>query len=260
MKKIKAVLKNYLAPFKKVLESVFEAEARVSAFWAKGAHKRLLQIQWGIVPMPEHFNHRIDLFYQWLNSRNPQWVERGVYSGLVLQGGNLLELACGDGFNARNFYSLHSNKVIACDFDPRALAAAKKYNRAQNIEYVLADIRTNMPKGKFENVIFDAAIEHFTPQEIEEVLKNIKLRLTENGILSGHTITQRAGGKHLEHHEYEFKDKSDLLRFFTGHFKHVTVFETVYPGRTNLYFWASDGILPFRDNWKDFITENSVKE
>jgi hypothetical protein len=54
----------------------------------------------------------------------------------------------------------------------------------------------------------------------------------------------------LPHHEYEFKSKEDLTRFFYPHFKNVKVFETLYPDRHNLYFWASDGIVPFMDGWK----------
>jgi hypothetical protein len=94
-----------------------------------------------------------------------------------------------------------------------------------------------MPEGKLENIIWDAAIEHFTPDEIAKVLGGIKSRLTDDGILSGYTIVERADGKKsLSHHEYEFKSKEDLLRFLSLHLKNVTVFETEYPGRHNLYF------------------------
>jgi SAM-dependent methyltransferase len=208
-----------------------------------------MDVQWGIPPQPEHFDHHIDLFYQWLATRNSLWLERGVFGSLVLRGGDLLELACGDGFNARNFYSLRSRRIVACDFDPTAIATAKKKNAAPNVEYVLADIRTSMPNGKFDNIVWDAAIEHFTPNEIEQLLANIVSRLTTDGILSGYTIVERPNGKSLSHHEYEFQSKEDLARFFTPHFKHVTVFETIYPERHNLYFWASNSRLPFRPGW-----------
>lgn len=169
----------------------------------------------------------------------------------------MLELACGDGFNARNFYSLRSEHVIACDFDPKAIKTAQGKNSASNIEYLLADIRTEMPEGKFENVIWDAAIEHFTPAEIVKILEGIKSRLTDDGILSGYTIVEMAGGnKMIPQHEYEFKSKEDLLRFFTPQFRNVTVFETDYPERHNLYFWASDGLLPFRPDWSKAVTDS----
>ena len=53
---------------------------------ASEAHKKLKHIQWSIPPQPEHFDHHIDLYYQWLETGNPLWLERGVYSNLTLQG------------------------------------------------------------------------------------------------------------------------------------------------------------------------------
>jgi SAM-dependent methyltransferase len=115
-------------------------------------------------------------------------LERGIFGSLALQEKHVLELACGDGFNTRNFYSLRSAYIIACDFDPKAIKTARGKNRASNIEFLLADIRTEMPEGLFENVVWDAAIEHFTPDEITKILDDIKSRLTDDGILSGYTI------------------------------------------------------------------------
>lgn len=178
----------------------------------------------------------------------------------MFAGGGVLELACGDGFNAKNFYSHRSTKVIACDFDPKAIKTAKRKNASQNITYILADIRTDMPgeRAEFQNVIWDAAIEHFTEDEIDNIIKNIKLRLSTNGILSGYSIVEKEEGvKAIHQHEYEFKSKEDMYRFFQPHFKRVIVFETIYPSRHNLYFWASDGTLPFQSEWTRWICSNS---
>jgi SAM-dependent methyltransferase len=244
-----------LAPIKPVLERLLYWEASIARWWVANVHYRLFLVQWVLPPQPEHFDHHIDLYFQWLTSRNALWLERGVYGSLALQGGDVLELACGDGFNARNFYSLRSRKVVACDFDQAAIDKARRKNRHPNVQYVLADIRTDMPLGTFQNVVWDAAIEHFTPEEIDGVLKTIKERLAENGLLSGYTIVEDASGnKALTHHEYEFKDKMDLLRFLEPYFDNVTVFETIYPSRHNLYFWASDGVLPFGDGWAGAVT------
>ena len=230
-------------------EWILQQECSIAIRWAASAHKRLMAVQWNMPPQPEHFDHHIDLFYQWLASRNPLWLERGVFGSLALHGGNVLELACGDGFNARNFYSVRSSHVVACDFDSQAIATARRKNNAPNVDFVLADIRTDMPNGTFENIVWDAAIEHFTPTEIERIMREIKSRLTSDGVLSGYTIVERPEGKSLSHHEYEFRSKEDLLRFLTPHFKNVTVFETVYPSRHNLYLWASDQSLPFARDW-----------
>jgi 2-polyprenyl-3-methyl-5-hydroxy-6-metoxy-1,4-benzoquinol methylase len=251
--KIKAVLSRIagvLAPAKPVIEWLAEAECAIAAAWTKAAHRLLMAVQWGIPPVPENFDHQIDQYYGWTASRNPQGVERGVYSALALKGGNLLELCCGDGFNARNFYSLKSKQVVACDFDPKIIRVANRKNHCQNVSFRIADIRTQMPDGRYENIVWDAAIEHFTEAEIHDIMGSIKNRLTPNGILSGHTVVERADGeKQLIHHEYEFKSKEDLLRFLKPCFANVLVFETEYPGRHNRYFWASDSVIPFGHNW-----------
>jgi SAM-dependent methyltransferase len=240
---------------KPLIQGLFALECCLSRKWVAAAHRRLMLAQWALPPQPEHFDHHIDLYYQWLANRNPLWLERGVFGGLALKGGDTLELACGDGFNARNFYSLRSRRVIACDFDPSAIATARAKNTAANVEFRLADIRTGMPDGRFSNIVWDAAIEHFTPEEISAIMAAIKARLGGDGILSGHTIVEKPDGtKSLSHHEYEFKDMADLRGFFTAHFANVTVFETIYPDRHNLYFWASDGTLPFAPGWPGALT------
>ncbi|MEK7116777.1 MAG: class I SAM-dependent methyltransferase [Patescibacteria group bacterium] len=252
---MKEKIKSFVKKFSEIL---FKYECLLASRWASKAHEHLKWAQWRILPQPEFFDHHIDLYYQWLEKKDPLWTERGVFSGLALKGNNVLELACGDGFNARNFYSLKSKQIIACDFDPKAIRTAKNKNPASNVEYILADIRSEMPQGKFDNIIWDAAIEHFTPKEINNILKEIKTRLNKEGILSGYTIVKKDDGqKSLSHHEYEFENKEDLLNFLAPFFKNVTVFETIFPSRHNLYFWASDeSDLPFAKNWKHSISHN----
>ncbi|MEY4938635.1 MAG: hypothetical protein RIQ93_370 [Verrucomicrobiota bacterium] len=248
---MKTMLRACLAPFKPVLEAVVQAEAAVAAWWARAAYRRLMAIQWGLPPQPEHFDHHIDLYYQWSRTGRGWWVERGVFSLLALKPrGSLLELACGDGFYARRFYAGVCQTVVACDFDRKAIATARRKNAGANIEFVLADVRTRMPPGLFDNIVLDAAIEHFTPPEIGALMRDIRSRLAPGGVLSGYTIVERQDGrKSLSHHEYEFRDKADLLRFLAPHFANVTVFETIYPERHNLYFWASDRTIPFDATW-----------
>jgi len=242
---------------KLIAEFIFELECCIVRKWASSAHKRLFLAQWGLSPAPEWFDHSIDMYFQWPKTKNSLWLERGVYSSLALKGGNLLELSCGDGFNSKHFYAHRSKSIVACDFDPTAIHTAKRKNHSANIVFLLADIRTEMPEGKFENIVWDAAIEHFKPDEISSIMTNIKNRLTADGILSGYTIVEKKDGiKHIHQHEYEFKDMQDLRRFLTPHFKNIRVFETIYPSRHNLYFWASDGTIPFDMNWTHSINSS----
>jgi SAM-dependent methyltransferase len=223
---------------------------------ARLAHRKQMEYEWEVPPQPEWFDHFCDQFYWYRQSKNPLWLERGTFGLLAIkQGANILELCCGDGYNAYHFYSIRGNKIISVDFDKDAIPHAQKYNQADNVEYRLCDIRTEMPTGKFENIVWDAAIEHFTPDEIDSIMKNIKERLKPGGIVSGYTIVEKAGGKSLSHHEYEFRSKEDLRRFFEPHFKNIKVFETIYPSRHNLYFYASDGVVPFDNEWENVTTK-----
>ena len=234
------------------LVGLAKANSRFTRALASGAHRFQFLVEWG-VDNPEFFDHYIDQFYAWKKTRNSLPWERGVYSSFAIQattkGGRkpaVLELCSGDGFMAYHFYSLLAESVAAVDFDATAIKFAKRNSQAENIRFILGDIRTDIPEGLFDNIIWDQAIEHFTEAETEALMSTIASRLKPDGIFSGDTIVERHDGhKRLHQHEYEFHDKSDLARFFTPYFKHVQVFETTFPTRTNLYFYASNTALPF---------------
>jgi len=102
------------------------------------------------------------------------------------------------------------------------------------------------------------AIEHFTPAEIDNIVKDIKeVLFAKQGILSGYTIVEKPNEKQLKQHEYEFKDMEDLYRFFQPYFANIYVFETIYKERHNLYFYASDGKIPFGINWAHGLRSGS---
>jgi protein-L-isoaspartate O-methyltransferase len=242
---IKIVGKKNLGFFLKL----FSAFSRKLAYYAHGLQ---MKYDWKVPPQPEWFDHYCDQFYLLRKLKNPLWMERGIFGLLAMKhGAKVLEMCCGDGFNAYHYYSIRAESIIAVDFDPEVLAHAKSYNQASNIDFRLCDIRNGLPEGKFDNITWDAAIEHFTETEIDAIMSGIKSRLAVNGVVSGYTIVEKVSGeKHLTHHEYEFKSKEDLKRFFEPHFKNIKVFETVYPNRHNLYFYASDYIIPFSDGWE----------
>ena len=209
-------------------------------------HRFQFLVEWS-VDNPEYFDHNIDLYSSWHRSRESFPLERGVFSSFALSpNSNVLDLCCGDGFNSFYFYSLRAASVTAVDFDREAIRWAKRNYTAKNLIFNVGDIRTDIPDGPFDNIVWDAAVEHFTESEICSIMERIKTVLDPNGTLSGYTIIEPAdGGKHLHQHEYEFHSKEDLSRFLSPHFKNVHIFETIFPTRTNLYFYATDGLLPF---------------
>ena len=196
---------------------------------------------------PEYFDHFLNQNFMWRRTRESFPLERGVWSSFaIMPGAKVLDLCCGDGFNSFHFYSGRTESVSAVDFDSHAIRWARRHYRAPNLSFECLDIRQSLPQGPFDNIVWDAAIEHFTEVEISTLMLSIKESMTDTGILSGYTIVERHDGeKSLHQHEYEFHDKEDLARFLTPHFSRVQVFETTFPSRTNLYFYATDGVLPF---------------
>lgn len=214
---------------------------------ARFSHHLQFLVEWA-VDNPEYFDHNIDMYSFWYKTRESFPVERGVFSSFAMTANSqVLDLCCGDGFNSYHFYSLRAMHVIAIDFDREAIRWAQRNYGAPNLIFRLGDIRTDIPGGPFDNIVWDAAVEHFTETEITSIMSRIKEVLTPTGTLSGYTIIEpQNGGKHLHQHEYEFHSKEDLVRFLVPHFKKVHVFETNFPSRTNLYFYATDGTLPFQ--------------
>jgi SAM-dependent methyltransferase len=236
-----------------VSRSINALVRRVAAF----THWIQFEIEWGMEPAPEWFDHFLDQYYAWRETRNPLWLERGVFGLLAMrQGARVLELCCGDGFNAHHFYSIRAASIVSVDFDAHAIRAAQRSFDAPNVSYRVADIRTQMPEGTFDNIVWDAAIEHFTEGEIHQLMSAIKSRLARGGVLSGYTIVEREAGKSHHEHEYEFKSKEDLMRLLQPYFCNVRIFETVYPSRHNLYFFAGEADLPFDDDWPAQVARN----
>lgn len=257
---MKKMIRKYLATIKPLLEKIALIEAMLARKWVASSYKRLFKIQWQIPPEPEFMCHDIDLYYQWPILGKSFWLERGVFGTLAMRpDGVALEIACGDGFNTKNFYSNYTKKIIAVDFDPKAIALAERLHGAPNVEYKVCDVRDGLPNIQVDNVIWDAAIEHFSPSEIDLILTDIKKRLKCDGVLSGYTNMEGKDGKSLSHHEHEFKSKDELFELLHKYFKNVTVFETRCAERGNLYFWASEGTLPFAPSWNDMVTTYNLR-
>jgi SAM-dependent methyltransferase len=219
---------------------------------ASGTHRLQHIIEWGVRPNPEWYDHWLDQYWAWKVTGEAFPVERGIFSLLAIkEGGHVLELCCGDGFNAHHFYGARVSKIYSMDLDPEAIRSAKSNFHNPKVTYAVGDIRKDIPKDKVDNVIWDAAIEHFTEEEIASIMATIKGILKTDGILSGYTIVERDDGRLSHHdHEYEFHSKEDLARVLRKFFKKVRIFETRYPSRHNLYFYAADAaVLPFDQEW-----------
>jgi 2-polyprenyl-3-methyl-5-hydroxy-6-metoxy-1,4-benzoquinol methylase len=240
---------------KSLLEFVFLRLAHGSRWLASLAHFGLYIVQWGIKPTPEWFDHNLDAYWQWPKKKNSSWLERGFFNSLCLEGGSALELTCGDGFYTSRFYARKLKNMVACDRDAKAIASARKYSSADNVNYVVADILTSMPSGEFNHVIWDFGFpwcDHFTAQQVDAVVVQAKGRLCPNGVFSGYLALlsdPKERGRMDSAGEVSFRDIGALKAFLQRHFAHTCVIETSSPGRRNAYFYASDGIVPFNEGW-----------
>jgi SAM-dependent methyltransferase len=185
----------------------------------------------------EWFDHQLDAQWQWPRLGRGGFLERGVLSSLTLKpGGSLLDLCCGDGFYARHFYAARSGRVVAVDANRPALAHARRFNAAANVSYAYCDITRGLPNGRFDNVVWNTAIHHFTREEAHAILTRIAGVLTPDGTLAGHTVIETASG--YEFARQSFRDAPDLAQLLGTVFAHVCVRTTTEPGRLNLYFFA----------------------
>ncbi len=211
-----------------------------------GSHLFQYKVEGFLSSSAEWFDHEIDVHWQWPSLGRGSFLERGVLSALTIRpGAEVLELCCGDGFNAARFYGGRAGRVLALDHNEQALKHARRRHSRPNVEYRLADVRQELPPGPFDNVIWDSAIHHFTLAEAAAVLASAHRCLRAAGVLSGYTVIEP--GDSYEYSRTSFAEPDDVLALLGSEFAHVAVLETTDPQRRNLYFFASDvqSSLPF---------------
>jgi hypothetical protein len=201
-------------------------------------HLLQLRAEGFLRPQGEWYDHYVDANWQWNATGRSSFLERGVFSNLVIRpGATVLELCSGDGFNTRHFYAGRAARVVGVDANAEALAHARRANAATNVTYEFCDIRESLPEGPFDNVVWDSALHHFTPQETADILALVKERMAPQAILSGYTEVEDLP---YVYRKVDFRDKADVADLLGQAFRHVLVFETPDPERVNLYFFASD--------------------
>ncbi len=240
------LIKGYLA-IRPLLMALSRLETWLSSKWVQAAHHRMFMLHWQFSygNHPEYFDHAMDLYYQFPVRAEAGWLERGVLNRMAImtfREPTVMELCCGDGFNARHFYAPVCKELLCVDFDEKVLRIAQKRNKSSNIVYVKKDIKKDMPsiEGGFHNIICDAALAYFNEKDISDIIAGVKKRLKKDGIFSGMVgVEQHEGG-------YMFAGVEDLRRFLSPYFQNVYVCETVSTIKHSLYFFASDRTLQYQ--------------
>lgn len=137
----------------------------------------------------------------------------------------LLDIGCGDGFFARQFYSPRCKLVDAIDVDEAAIQTAKHWHTADNIRYHLMDAVENpFPLDCYQVIVWDGAIGHFPPQTIDRMLDKISATLSPDGVFCGSESLGREGQDHLQF----FDTVDDLRRLLQPFFRYVHVKQIEY--------------------------------
>lgn len=246
----KRVVKSVIG---KIILGLCVAVGDICAKLAKIAFKGKMWVEWSLLEQPDNFDHRIDLYYRWPDKCSPHWLERGIYNIQALKMFDdpvVVEVCCGDGFNTKYFYSSSVKQIYAIDYDKSILKHAKKINGGDNIKYIYGDIRTGIEKKflglldrgeKITNIIGDAFFQYFSQEELNDIIKEVSKILGESGIFSGMTPTI-----------CNFEDLYQVAEYLHRFFQNVVVFQTIYEERTNIYYYAGNGELPFTPNNGNF--------
>jgi hypothetical protein len=112
------------------------------------------------------------------------------------------------------------------------------------------DSRKGIPDGPFDVFIWSPSIFSYTAADVDVLMARIKEAGTKNAVLCGFTAVEidRPSPEVLWH------DLNSLANRLKRYFANVQAFErvhtTIQPPRHALYFFATDGVLPFEPEWK----------
>jgi len=120
----------------------------------------------------------------------------------------ILDAGCGDG---RFCYELKNEnvKIIGVDYSKQAISFAKAFN--PNIKFFVQDLKNLKLPYKFDYIVLIETLEHFAPQEIIKILKNLLNVLKKEGklILTTPSTNLPLTKKHYQHFTEE--SLSDIL-------------------------------------------------
>jgi SAM-dependent methyltransferase len=228
-----------------------ERSAEVSRDISYITHNLKAFCDFQVPPATLFTDHFINQFYLMSAFKRTWWVEGPAFCGLAIEpGARILELGCGTGYYTDIFFSPFASEIVAVDIDARAIETARRLHQAKNIRYEVLDFRNALPDGPFNAVIWTPTIFAYTPDEIDVFMKRLRQVLAKTAVLSGFTAVEAAGpGEGVLWH-----DLPSLGARLKKYFANVRVFErahvTVQPPRRELFFYASDGPLPFDAEWK----------
>jgi SAM-dependent methyltransferase len=193
---------------------------------------------------PHFFRHRGGVFQMAFGDPpvGPEAWYRGNYSSEVLRDGDcLLDIGCGDGFFPARFYSHKCRHIDAVDIEPSAIHVARTCHSRPNIAYHLLDaVNRSFPRDRYDVVIWDGAIGHFSADVTHRMLDKIARVLDDDGVFAGsESLGDQEGHDHLQY----FGSLADLHGLFRDHFPLVEL-------KSARYRIGRDGFLRTEAFWR----------
>ncbi len=232
------------------LYAAVERLAEVSRLVAYNAHDLKLLCDLQIAPTSLYTHHYLNQFFLMSPFKRSWWVEGPAFCGLAIEpGSRILKLGCGTGYYTDVFFSPFASEIVAVDIDPRAIETARRIHQAKNIRYEVMAFRKTLPEGIFDVVVWTPTIFAYTPDEVHTFMAKLREVIRPNARLCGFTCIEDSH----RNPEALWCDMNSLAERLKRYFRNVRAFErvhsTVQPPRHELFFFASDGILPFDPEW-----------
>ncbi len=232
----------------------------------------LMKMDWGKIPRTEWMDHDQDTFFQFNYNGSFFHFERGIIPRMLVskiffekkdfdslkieKKINILDLCSGDSYISQKFFFDSSNRVISLDLDKKALlrgAARLKREKFlnQNHNFFQCDIekedledflKKKNSDCKFDLVLFNAAIEHFNPEQLDHIFNSVKKVMKTRSIFFTYTIVEDENKQNYlpEHHEMFFKGSKNLAEVLNNYFVNTRTYENLVNKRHNIYCVASD--------------------
>ena len=222
---LEAVLSRFLRKllyFKEWLKGGGDLRERILLELLATHYSSRFKRQWELGEVSPHFeDHRIFIFNFAFTERflGPFFLYRGFISSEVLRKGNtLLDIGCGDGFFTCRFFSTRCSHIDAIDIDMDAIKMCNKINNAPNISYYQLDaLKEPFPQKKYDVIVLDGSLGHFSESDAEHLLEKISAAMNESSIFVG----SESIGKDADDHLQVFESSSDFYKLFSPLFKYV---------------------------------------
>jgi SAM-dependent methyltransferase len=167
------------------------------------------------------------------------WTERGYQACREMTSESVvLDIGCSTGIYAAYFYAPRVKTVDAIDLCVHVIHIAKRrYRNIENLHFANVDVvRDSFPSHPYTVVVCNAVIEYLTLDEIPIVLDKIRVGLTPNGVLIGHTPIKSDTVSHQFGSKCNISSRDDVTKIMALYFNEVETWCSLETSRSIVYF------------------------